>query len=58
MDECKADLHGNKYGRKSFEQLTEEKADCFEFGMNGYPRIFEQGEINNCKCKSCIAIPQ
>ena len=30
--------------RKSFEQLVEEKAGCFEFAWNGYIRMYEEGE--------------
>ncbi len=44
--------------RKSFDQLTKEKATCFEYGMNGFIRIYEEGETNNCKCQSCIDILQ
>jgi len=38
--------------RKSFEQLCEEKASCLEFAMNGYIRMYEEGE-KRCECKDC-----
>lgn len=41
--------------RKSFEQLVEEKAGCFEFAWNGYIRMYEEGE-ERCQCHDCVAI--
>jgi hypothetical protein len=41
--------------RKSFEQLVQEKAGCFEFAWNGYIRMYEEGE-KRCECKDCQAM--
>lgn len=41
-----------KYALKSFEQLVEEKAGCFEFAWNGFIRLYEEGE-KRCECKDC-----
>ena len=41
--------------RKSYEQLIEENAGCFEKALNGYIRIYEEGE-KRCECKDCQAI--
>ena len=38
--------------RKSFEQLGKENATCLEYALNGYIRIYEEGE-EECKCLSC-----
>jgi hypothetical protein len=45
----------SSYARKSFEQLVEEKAGCFEFAWNGYIRMYEEGE-KRCECKDCQAV--
>jgi hypothetical protein len=37
---------------KSFEQLVEEKAGCFEFAWNGFVRLYEEGE-KRCDCREC-----
>ncbi len=37
---------------KTFEQLVKEKATCLEFALNGYIRLYEEGE-KKCECHSC-----
>jgi hypothetical protein len=41
--------------RKTFEQLGKEKAGCVEYAMNGYIRIYEEGE-KLCECKDCALV--
>ena len=38
---------------KTFEELVKEKATCLEFAMNGFLRIYEEGE-KRCECQSCF----
>lgn len=38
---------------KSFEELVEQKASCAEFALNGFLRIYEEGEENTCECVTC-----
>jgi hypothetical protein len=37
---------------KSFEQLIAEKANCLEFALNGFIRLYEKGK--ECFCSDCI----
>jgi len=39
--------------RKSFEQLTAEKAGCLEFAMNGFIRLYKEDE-KRCECNDCV----
>ncbi|MEN6512239.1 MAG: hypothetical protein ABFD00_10485 [Chloroherpetonaceae bacterium] len=41
--------------KKSFEQLVEEKAGCFEFAWNGYIHLYKECD-KRCECKDCQAI--
>lgn len=50
-NKCDEVLSEKSY-HKSFEQLVEEKAGCFEFAWNGYIQMYEEGE-KRCECKDC-----
>jgi hypothetical protein len=38
-----------------FNGLVEKKADCLEFALNGFIRIYEEGE-KRCECRSCESL--
>lgn len=38
--------------KKSFKQLVDEKAPCYEFVFNGFIRLYKEGEMK-CECYFC-----